>query len=141
MESPDIRESANISLSSKTKSIFFRYNYLFEDLLVYDPIITLLSEYKSYLLLNSDYKKLEEIYYQRPDKLSYDEYGTVDLWYLILYVNDVPSIMDFSVQNIYIPSVSSIHELIKNYIPDDKRSILYSAMEKVSESKKEILIR
>jgi hypothetical protein len=41
----------------------------------------------------------------RPDRLSYELYGTVDLWWKIMEANDIKDIFDFKAYlNIRIPS-------------------------------------
>lgn len=44
-------------------------------------------------------------YEYRPDLLSYDSYGTVDLWWILLEANNISDIFDFQAgTNIRIPS-------------------------------------
>ena len=53
----------------------------------------------------------------RPDYLSYDEYGTVALAQLLMYVNAVPSIEGFDLETVIIPSMSAITEMLKDKFP------------------------
>lgn len=137
--SPKIEEAAKLSLLNKTKSTFFRYKHRFGKLEIYDPVVTVLVDNKAYLISASDYVKLESQYHHRPDLLSQDMYGTPDLWYMILHINDIPSIIDFKVDFIYIPPVSIIYDYIKSYIPDKFRTIENEPLVKTAVTKPLIL--
>lgn len=139
MKIPDIRQASKIAIDSKTKSIFFRYKYIFDDLSIYDPVITVVSDYKSYIIANSLVEKLKEKHYQRPDLFCYDKYGSVELWYVILTVNDIPSVTDFVVENIFVPPIDILYDVLKEYIPDTFRSIYGGAIQNTLIAKKEVL--
>jgi hypothetical protein len=47
----------------------------------------------------------------RPDYLSYDEYGTVTLWPLLLFINNVSSIEEFTLPSVIIPTYASILQI------------------------------
>jgi hypothetical protein len=70
-----------------------------------------------YLLRNSTLVEFNSKYRYRPDYFSYDEYGTVQLAQLIMYVNNCPSIEDFDLVQVVIPSMSSIVEILSDKIP------------------------
>jgi hypothetical protein len=53
----------------------------------------------------------------KPDYLSFDEYGTVALTWLLMYVNAVPSIEEFDLERVVIPSYSSIVEVLQDKFP------------------------
>ena len=59
------------------------------------PKIIAFEDYRFYLLKNSDTKPLSPANYYRPDYVSYQEYGTVNLWAMLLFINDIPTIEDF----------------------------------------------
>lgn len=63
-----------------------------------------------YLLKNSIEIYLEPKYIRKPYLLSYDQYGTVILEYLIMYVNGVFCIEDFDIPTVVLPTMSSIIE-------------------------------
>jgi len=70
-----------------------------------------------YLLKNSEEKEFERQYLMRPDYLSFDEYGTVALAQMLMYVNTVPSIEAFDLQTVIIPSFSAVVEMLKDKFP------------------------
>jgi hypothetical protein len=85
------------------------------------PALETLDEYLYYLLANSTEKQFERQYAMRPDYLSFDEYGTVSLAQLLMYVNTVKSIEDFDLETVIIPSIAAITEMLKDKFP--KRDI------------------
>lgn len=70
-----------------------------------------------YLLKNSIEKEFEPKYKMKPDYLSYDEYGTTGLAFLLMFVNNVVSLEDFNLDKVVIPSLSSIVEICKDKYP------------------------
>jgi len=84
------------------------------------PSPTLLTIEKNlfFLLRNSTFEKFEPKYKYRPDYLSYDRYGTVVLWQLLLYVNGVFSMEDFDIQEVVIPSMQAVVEINQDNFPD-----------------------
>lgn len=81
------------------------------------PTLETLDKYLYYLLKNSQQKKFDRQYFMRPDYLSYDEYGTVALAQMLMYVNTVPSLEAFDLQYVLIPSFSSVVEMLKDKFP------------------------
>lgn len=77
------------------------------------PSLTIFERFRFTLVSNSKRLILEEKYYQRPDYLSYDQYGTVVLWPVILYVNDVLSIEEFVLDSVLVPSFDSITDITR----------------------------
>ncbi len=75
------------------------------------PKLFLFEEFRFTLLKNSVTKPLTPLRYYRPDYVSYEEYGTINLWAMLLFINDIPTIEDFDVEHIKIPSKSSIMKL------------------------------
>ena len=61
-----------------------------------------------FLVSNSVMVEFDPKYKMRPDYLSFDEYGTVALWYLLMYVNSVYSIEDFDLNSVIIPTIESV---------------------------------
>jgi len=82
------------------------------------PSLDMLDQYLYYLLTNAQEKKFERQYVMRPDYLSYDEYGTVSLAQLLMYVNSVPSIEDFDLDTVIIPNMTAITEMLKDKFPN-----------------------
>lgn len=67
-----------------------------------------------YLLRNSEQKTFERQYEMKPSYLSFDEYGTVALADLLMYVNGVQCIEKFDLDMVIIPTFSSILEICKD---------------------------
>jgi len=79
------------------------------------PTLSTLDKHLFYLLKNSVQKPFERKYSMRPDYLSYDEYGTVQLSQVLLYVNGIRSNEEFQNLNVVVvPSMSSIIEMLKD---------------------------
>ena len=81
------------------------------------PSLETIDQYLYFLLKNSTEKQFDRQYIMRPDYLSYDEYGTVALAQLLMYVNGVQSIETFDLETVVIPSLSSITEMLKDKFP------------------------
>ena len=82
------------------------------------PTLETLDQHLYYLLKNSVQKPLERKYFMRPDYLSFDEYGTVQLAYLLMYVNGVRAIEEFqALELVVVPEFSSIIEMLKDKFP------------------------
>ena len=92
--------------------------YIYDDVKFDSLAMSMLVENRNFLL--SDYDEVNMIgrYEYRPDYVSYDFYDTTNLWYVILYANDIVSFVDFNFNNlqvIKIPSIDTINKLIPNY--------------------------
>lgn len=81
------------------------------------PALETLDQYLYYLIKNSEERLFDRQYTMRPDYLSFDEYGTVSLAQLLMYVNAVMSIEAFDLETVIIPSFSSIVEMLKDKFP------------------------
>jgi len=75
-----------------------------------------------FLLRNSVQKDFEPKYKYKPDYLSYDEYGTVTLAYLLLFVNSVPCLEDFDLSTVIIPKFESVVEICRDNFPEKEVS-------------------
>ncbi len=67
-----------------------------------------------YLLRNSVQKIFEQKYVMRPDYLSFDEYGTVSLAQLLMYVNIVSCIENFDLDVVVVPTFQSIVDICRD---------------------------
>lgn len=85
-----------------------------------DPNLLTIDKNLFYLLKNSEEVKFEGKYKYRPDYLSFDYYGTVILWEMLLYVNSVFSIEDFDLDTVVIPSLQAVNFVLQDsfQIPD-----------------------
>lgn len=112
------------------------YDELLEEILIQfvAPKIIAYEEYRFYLLQNSEVKSIVPKNFYRPDYVSYEEYGTTNLWSLILYINDIPTIEDFSIKDILIPSYASVLNISKDMV---KRSFVTEIVPQWEIEKKE----
>lgn len=87
-----------------------------------DPNLETLEKYLFFLLKNSKEVVFDSSSYQfRPDYMSYDYYGTSNLDKLILFVNGIRTVEDFTnLKTILIPSLQSINTMLQdNFNPDE----------------------
>lgn len=85
-----------------------------------DPNLVTLDKNLYYLLRNSKEVPFNSKYKYRPDYLSYDYYGTVMLWQLLMYVNTVFSIEDFDLNIVIIPSLNAITFILQDTFQIDE---------------------
>ena len=71
-----------------------------------------------FLLRNSVQKDFESKYKMKPDYLSFDEYGTVTLAFLLMYVNGVLTIEDFNLNTVIVPTYSAIVDICQDKFPE-----------------------
>lgn len=81
------------------------------------PSLWTLEKHLYYLLRNSEQKEFEPKYKMRPDYLSFDEYGTVVLAPVLMYVNGIFAIEYFDLSVVTIPTFQSITEILKDKFP------------------------
>lgn len=67
-----------------------------------------------YLLKNSIEVNLEPKYKMKPWLLSYDQYGTVILEPLLMYVNGIPCVEDFDMDTVVLPKLNAIIEICQD---------------------------
>ena len=82
------------------------------------PIPELFERFRFKLLYDSTIKPLDSKYHQRPDLLSFDEYGTEQLDWILMLVNNVCCYEDFVMDEVYVPSYNSILEVVNYAIPE-----------------------
>ncbi len=79
--------------------------------------VTIFDRYYAEIDQTSYYKELtddEQLkYFYRPKKLSFDLYGSTELWSVILRLNEMDSISDFCTPKIRVPSPRIIEKLIE----------------------------
>ena len=84
------------------------------------PELETIDKHLYFLLKHSTVKEFDKQYSMRPDYMSFDEYGTVALAQLLMYINGVFSIELFNLDRIYVPSFTSIVEILKDKFSDQK---------------------
>jgi hypothetical protein len=82
------------------------------------PLYWLLEKNLFFLAANSTKKKFNLKYIMRPDYLSFDEYNTVVLAPLLMYVNGVFCIEEFNLNTIIVPKLSFISEILVDKFPE-----------------------
>lgn len=116
MNAIKIDEEAKALSILSTDLDFYRRRYFIKDhgenetvmVNFVSPYIICFEEYRFYLLKNSTTENLSTKYHYRPDYLSYDKYGTTNLWALILYINNIPCIEEFDRETVLVPSKFSV---------------------------------
>jgi len=92
-----------------------------------DPNLLTLDKNLYYLLRHSEEVQFDGKYKYRPDYLSFDYYGTVILWEMLLYVNNVFSLEDFDLDTVVIPSLDAVTFVLQDSFqipePQDLKSI------------------
>jgi hypothetical protein len=91
------------------------------------PSLWTLEKHLYYLLRNSEQKEFEPKYKMRPDYMSFDEYGTVILAPVLMYVNGVFCIEHFDLSEVVVPSFQSITEILKDKFPREQVTDLPTA--------------
>jgi hypothetical protein len=82
------------------------------------PTLATIEKNLFFLLRNSTLATFEPKYRFRPDYLSFDQYGTVILWELLMFVNGVAAVEDFDdLGKVVIPSLQSVIELNRDNFP------------------------
>lgn len=84
------------------------------------PAMEVLDKYFYYLLSNSRVDNFDQKYSTRPSYLSYDEYGTVNLEYLLMYVNGVYLPEEFILSDVIIPTMAAIVYICQDKYSTDK---------------------
>ena len=87
------------------------------------PLPYTLEQAKFLLLFDATVETLSEKYVQRPDLLSYDRYGTEQLDWVLMYVNDVFCYEEF-VGQVYVPTLTSITRLTEFQLPAQLRQTI-----------------
>lgn len=95
---------ANVELAAgkvaKQEIVFLDFNDQFLDI------------NRHYLLANSDIKEFQPRWQFKPNYLSYDMYQTQSFAYLLMYINNCISVLDFQFDYIKVPRSKAIKELI-----------------------------
>ena len=101
---------------------FFAERYITEnELYVFtSPSLWTLEKHLYYLLRNSEQKTFEPKYKMRPDYMSFDEYDTVVLAPILMYVNGVSCAENFDLDTVIVPSFRAITEIVKDKFPTKK---------------------
>jgi len=78
------------------------------------PELATIDRHIYFLLTHSVQKEFEQKYIMRPDYLSYDEYQTVSLAQMLMYVNNVMSVEAFNMELVVVPSMASVIDMLQD---------------------------
>jgi len=117
-----IRDEARIlsKLSSDLDNMREHYKTDNELFIFPSPEILTLQQNLFFLQRYSKEINLDPKYFMRPDYLSYDQYGTVVLWPVLLFVNYIDTIEDFIVPTVIVPDFTAIIDCLRFNIPEKK---------------------
>ncbi|MCK5018599.1 MAG: hypothetical protein KAS32_16180 [Candidatus Peribacteraceae bacterium] len=129
---PEARRNSKISLDLENfRSRYIEYD-TDNDLEVIFPALEIATFEKNFFVLLSDSKKVkfEPSWEMRPDYVSSDFYKTTVLWPLILFVNRINSIEDFTgLDEVLIPPYNKIIEILKDRVSKTEITILETESE------------
>lgn len=94
-------------------------SYVTENGIIFpSPSFWLLEKNLFFLAANSTKKSFDQKYIMRPDYLSFDEYNTVILAPLLMYVNGIFSIEDFNLSEVIVPKMNYISQILEDKFPE-----------------------
>jgi len=96
--------------------------YIFENNLLMG--LDYLDKYKNTIFQMVTKVRIGNEYFMRPEYVSYSLYGTTDLWYLLLWLNDMKNPNEFIKNEIYVVAANKMSELQK--VLDRARSYVYN---------------
>lgn len=80
----------------------------------------LLRKYENILRTNLEDYDVPKEYYYRPEYVSYELYGTTDLWYLLLFINNMEKPDDFTKNRIKVFNIAMLEVINKIFIAEAK---------------------
>jgi hypothetical protein len=86
------------------------------------PTLTTIEKNLYFLLRNSRTETFKGEYKFKPDYLSYDEYGTVILDQLLMYINNIKTVEEFNLQTVVIPTFDAIVSILSDDFPEKEPS-------------------
>jgi len=97
------------------ENISYKINFN-NEMIMYNENI--LYQYKNYLKQFTLLTSCPEEFYYKPELVSYKLYGTTDLWYLVLWMAEIPSALEFNqpVIRIFNPDkIAKINKIINKH--------------------------
>lgn len=124
----DVGEMASHEFFKRKNKLFFinDNNKIDKQINVDIPSYPLIEKNYDYLRLKSEYILLEPKYKYRPDYLSYDRYGFIHFWFILLYLNDCFDISQFDKRYVYIPEYEDLIDLLDSNMKTEIENIIYN---------------
>jgi hypothetical protein len=110
----DIEAKSNAKLQTNIDFMGQKYVCEINPYIVPSPSLWALEKNLYYLLRNSREETFKSKYLYKPSYMSYDEYGTVTLDYILMYVNNVRCIEEFNLSTVIIPEYGAISDICKD---------------------------
>lgn len=88
------------------------------DVTIEEPSNFILNKFKGKLLSGASSVTFEDKYNYKPSFLAYEKYGDVNLSFILMFINNIPSKREFNnkvLKKILVPSASSV-VLLKRYL-------------------------
>jgi len=114
----EIRKNAKVSYNIKYTSPYYKAKS--NGIIFQSPSLEIIEKNLFYLLSHSQERKLMQRYYMKPSYLSYDEYGTIALEFLLMYVNNVFTPEDFVMDKVIVPEFGAILEISNSKFQNDE---------------------
>jgi hypothetical protein len=119
VETIDVEAKLNARLPVNIDFMSQKYICQSAPYIVNSPSLWVLEKNLFYLLRYSREEAFKPKYKMKPSYLSQDEYGTVILDYLLMYVNNVSCIEEFDLTTVIIPEYYAIVEICKDRYKND----------------------
>ena len=98
----NLANSINSAKSNKILLDNISNHYLFEEEV--HMSFSIMRKYENLIRANLKKITLPKEFHYRPEYLSQELYGTTDLWYLIMFVNNVVDVNKFTMDEVYVPT-------------------------------------
>lgn len=92
-------DSTELSLDSTDPSNIFPTFQIAENIVIRQPFIPYLQSYMPIFLSNAQEVEFRERWNYAPSYCSYDMYQTTNLYWLIMYINNCPNMLQFNYNN------------------------------------------
>jgi len=117
----NINSSVSANKFVRYKQSRYRKMYYFSeyDLIIPSPLMGVLDRNKVYLLESAKSIQLDTGYHYRPDLFCYDTYSDPGYYFILLYVNDMFSMLDFKTETIKVPESARVNDVLALYESTD----------------------
>jgi hypothetical protein len=111
-----LEQSTQLSQQLSDPTVLFPEFTIEKDVRITTPYITYVFKFLPRFLMYSSLYRMTDRWQYRPDYVSYDMYETTNLWWLILYVNRVPSAIEFTMSrcpNVVVPFKNVVENFMR----------------------------